>query len=132
MVTLRETQHESGYWCSGDGERLVDETAVALLGLASVREDMRRPYVQLAADWLVAAQREDGGYGPDLVAEPQRRTTCIALLALLDAGEGRSVAAHDAAAWLSRHLEVAADDPLEILALGCYCRANRDRWNRWR
>lgn len=134
IATLRESQDDSGRWSSRHGTRAVLETAVALLGLASVREDMRRPYVRLAVDWLVAAQHEDGGFGVEPDADADAETGGVVLLALLDAGEGRSLAAHDVAAWLSKRLERSDEtcaDSLEILALGRYCRANRDRWERW-
>lgn len=134
MTTLRDRQDDSGCWSSRHGDRAVLETAVALLGLASVRENMRRPYVRLAVDWLVAAQHEDGGFGVDPHADSDVETAGVVLLALLEAGEGRSLAAHDVAAWLSKGLERSDEtcaDSLEILALGRYCRANRDRWERW-
>ena len=85
-------------------------------------------------DWLVAAQHEDGGFGVEPHADADAETAGVVLLALLDAGEGRSLAAHDVAAWLSKRLERSEEscaDSLEILALGRYCRANRDRWERW-
>ena len=134
IATLRDGQDDSGRWSSRHGDRAVLETAVALLGLASVRENMRRPYVRLAVDWLVAAQHEDGGFGVEPHADADAETAGVVLLALLDAGEGRSLAAHDVAAWLSKRLERSEEscaDSLEILALGRYCRANRDRWERW-
>lgn len=134
MATLRECQDDSGRWSSGHGNRAVRETAVALIGLAAVRENMRRPYVRLAVDWLVAAQQEDGGFGVEPHADADAQTAGVVLLALLDAGEGRSLAAHDVAAWLSKRVERSEEtcaDSLEILALGRYCRANRDRWERW-
>ena len=134
VAALRRDQHDNGRWCSRDGTRAVLETAVTLLGLSSVREDMRRPYVRLAVDWLVTAQLEDGGFGVDPEADADAETAGVVLLALLDAGEGRSLAAHDVAAWLSKRLERSEEtcaDSLEILALGRYCRVNRDRWERW-
>jgi len=134
ITLLRRQQDDSGRWVALDGTEPVTETAVAILGLASVRESMRRPYVRLAIDWLAAAQREDGGFGVDAAARADPATAGLVLLALLDAGEGRSLPAHDVAAWLSRHLEREAEQrssSLEILALGRYCRLNRDRWERW-
>jgi squalene-hopene/tetraprenyl-beta-curcumene cyclase len=60
---LRSEQETEGSWFGRWGVNHIYGTAAVLPALASIREDMTQDYVRRAADWIVAHQNEDGGWG---------------------------------------------------------------------
>ena len=72
-----------------------------LSGIASVGEDMSKPYVRLAVRWLRTTQNPDGGWGECCGSYEDSSLKCSgqstpsqtawAMLALMAAGEGLSV-----------------------------------------
>jgi squalene-hopene/tetraprenyl-beta-curcumene cyclase len=106
---LRRTQEPDGSWFGRWGANYVYGTWSALTGLRAAGEDMSAPHIRRAVDWLVARQREDGGWGEGLESYEGRRDfarastpsqTAWGLLALLAADEAEHPAARRAEAWL--------------------------------
>ncbi len=60
---LRKEQEQEGCWFGRWGVNYIYGTGLVLPGLKAVGEDMQSEYVQRAAQWLVAKQNEDGGWG---------------------------------------------------------------------
>ena len=60
---IQKDQCEDGSWYGRWGVNYIYGTWQVLRGLAEIGEDMTRPYVQKAADWLASVQNPDGGYG---------------------------------------------------------------------
>ncbi len=96
---IRRNQEESGSWWGRWGVNYLYGTCTVLSGLASVGEDMSRPYIRKAVTWLKSSQNRDGGWGEScetydgLCSESANSTasqTAWALLALIAAGEAAS------------------------------------------
>jgi squalene-hopene/tetraprenyl-beta-curcumene cyclase len=60
---IRDGQDECGAWWGRWGVNYIYGTWQILTGLRSVREDMRQPYIQKAANWLRSVQKSDGSFG---------------------------------------------------------------------
>jgi len=60
---IRKEQESDGSWFGRWGVNHIYGTAAVLPALAAIGEDMTLPYIRAAADWLVAHQNADGGWG---------------------------------------------------------------------
>jgi squalene-hopene/tetraprenyl-beta-curcumene cyclase len=99
---LRREQEDDGSWYGRWGTNYVYGTWSVLCGLNAAGEDMSKPYIRKAVDWLKACQRPDGGWGedgasywPDRRGESKASTasqTAWALLGLMAAEEVESEA----------------------------------------
>jgi squalene-hopene/tetraprenyl-beta-curcumene cyclase len=98
IAYLERVQLKDGSWFGRWGVNYIYGTWSALAGLNAMGLDARTPMVRRAADWLIAIQREDGGWGEDCNSykldysgyEPAPSTasqTAWALLGLMAAGE---------------------------------------------
>ena len=113
---LRRDQCPNGSWWGVWNPAFVAGTAFALIGLAAVKADLRAPWVQRAAAWLVSVQTKDGGFGEDYesfqdpnlagVGQSMPPLTGIALRALAEiiAAKAASPAVRSAAARASDYL----------------------------
>lgn len=63
VVYLRQAQEPDGAWYGRWGVNYIYGTGLALSGLRAAGEDMTRPYIRKAVDWLAAHQNLDGGWG---------------------------------------------------------------------
>lgn len=94
---LKDTQCEDGSWFGRWGTNYIYGTWSVLCALNAIGEDMSKPYIQKAVEWLYAHQRKDGGWGEDgasywddkkdVVKESTPSQTAWALLALMAVGE---------------------------------------------
>ena len=117
---LYSEQEENGSWFGRWGTNYIYGTWSVLAALELWGESPTEPHVQKAVAWLKSIQRADGGWGetndsyadPSLAGHASRSTsfqTAWALLGLLAAGEGRSVAVERGVEYL---LETQAEDGL--------------------
>lgn len=60
---IQKDQCPDGTWYGRWGVNYIYGTWQVLRGLAEIGEDMTKPYVQKAADWLESVQNPDGGFG---------------------------------------------------------------------
>jgi squalene-hopene/tetraprenyl-beta-curcumene cyclase len=88
---LRKEQEPDGSWFGRWGVNYVYGTAAVLPALAAIGEDMAQPYIRAAADWLVAHQNGDGGWGE----------TCASYMDDALRGRGPSTASQTAWALLA-------------------------------
>ncbi|SEP50699.1 squalene-hopene/tetraprenyl-beta-curcumene cyclase [Rhodospirillales bacterium URHD0017] len=111
---LEREQMPDGSWFGRWGVNYIYGTWSALCALGAAGFDRTRPSVARAADWLVAIQNADGGWGEDCASyrldyrghEPAPSTasqTAWALLGLMAAGEVGHSAVERGVAWLRRH-----------------------------
>lgn len=110
---LKNQQESSGGWWERWGVNYIMGTSFVLSGLHAVGEDMNAPYVQRAADFLSARQNPDGGWGEtaDSYRDPAKAgvgpstatLTSLAVMALIDAGRGRSNEVQHGVEWLVNH-----------------------------
>ncbi len=94
---LKKTQNEDGSWFGRWGTNYIYGIWSVLSGLNAVGEDPSQPYIQKAVQWLLANQKEDGGWGEDAASyyhetramskESTPSQTAWATLALMAAGE---------------------------------------------
>ena len=97
LAFLHRTQHPEGPWWGRWGVNYLYGTWSVLVALERVGEDMSRPYVRRAVNWVKARQNPDGGWGevcesyrhPELMGQgPSTASqTAWALLGLMAAGE---------------------------------------------
>jgi squalene-hopene/tetraprenyl-beta-curcumene cyclase len=98
VAYLRRTQHPEGSWYGRWGLNYIYGTWSVLCALNAVGIDHRDPMMRKAADWLVAVQNSDGGWGEDATsyrldykglerAPTTASQTAWALLGLMAAGE---------------------------------------------
>ena len=94
---LEKDQDASGAWFGRWGVNYIYGTWSVLAGLGAIGEDMAKPYVRKAIDWLKRVQNEDGGWGEscNTYDDPMLKgkgastasQTAWALLGLMAAGE---------------------------------------------
>ena len=60
---LEQDQDASGAWFGRWGVNYIYGTWSVLAGLGAIGEDVAKPYVRKAIDWLKRVQNEDGGWG---------------------------------------------------------------------
>jgi len=110
---LEREQLAEGSWFGRWGVNYIYGTWSALCALNAAGFDSTRPSVRKAADWLIAIQNEDGGWGEDCTSyrldyrgyEPwpsNASQTAWALLGLMAAGEVDHPAVARGIAWLRR------------------------------
>jgi len=98
VAYLERVQLKDGSWFGRWGVNYIYGTWSALAGLNVVGLDAQTPMVRRAADWLIAIQNEDGGWGEDCnsyrldyagyeKAPSTASQTAWALLGLMAAGE---------------------------------------------
>jgi squalene-hopene/tetraprenyl-beta-curcumene cyclase len=98
LAFLRDEQEAEGSWFGRWGTNYIYGTWSALCGLNAAGVDPAEPEIRRAVDWLLAHQRDDGGWGEDgasywpdqphgegKVSTPSQ--TAWALLALMASGE---------------------------------------------
>jgi squalene-hopene/tetraprenyl-beta-curcumene cyclase len=97
LAFLHRTQQPEGPWWGRWGVNYLYGTWSVLVALKKIGEDMHRPYVRQAVDWIKTRQNADGGWG-ECCESYRHRTlmgqgtstasqTAWALLGLLAAGE---------------------------------------------
>ena len=110
---LRRTQEQEGSWYGRWGMNYIYGTWSVLCALNAAGVDHASPEVRKAADWLVAIQNEDGGWGEDgasykldyrgFEAAPSTASqTAWALLGLMAAGEADDPSVARGIAYLQR------------------------------
>jgi squalene-hopene/tetraprenyl-beta-curcumene cyclase len=109
---IKKDQEPDGCWYGRWGVNYVYGTSQVLRGLAAIGEDMRQPYAQRAADWLISCQNADGGWGescdsyddPTLKGQGESTPsqTAWGILGLLAAGKTDHPAVERAVAHLIR------------------------------
>ena len=77
---LKKIQEPEGPWYGRWGVNYIYGTWSALMGLASVGEDMNAPYVKKAIDWMLSKQKPDGSWGETCLSYSDR--------SLMGSGEG--------------------------------------------
>jgi squalene-hopene/tetraprenyl-beta-curcumene cyclase len=97
---LRKEQEECGAWYGRWGVNYIYGTWSVLCGLGALGEDVAKPYIRKAAQWLKDVQNDDGGWGESCntyddpmlkgKGESTASQTAWALLGLMAAGETRS------------------------------------------
>ena len=111
---LERDQMPDGSWFGRWGVNYIYGTWSALCALGAAGFDGTRQSVAKAADWLIAIQNEDGGWGEDCTSykldyrgyEPvpsNASQTAWALLGLMAAEEVGHPAVERGVAWLRRH-----------------------------
>jgi squalene-hopene/tetraprenyl-beta-curcumene cyclase len=113
IAYLERVQLKDGSWFGRWGVNYIYGTWSALAGLGAAGLDAQTPMVRRAADWLIAIQNQDGGWGEDCNSyrldysgyEPAPSTasqTAWALLGLMAAGEVDHPAVARGIAYLQR------------------------------
>jgi squalene-hopene/tetraprenyl-beta-curcumene cyclase len=111
---LERDQMPDGSWFGRWGVNYIYGTWSALCALGAAGFDGTRPSVRRAADWLIAIQNADGGWGEDCTsykldyrgyerAGSTASQTAWALLGLMAAEEVHHPAVERGVAWLRRH-----------------------------
>jgi len=116
IAFLKADQKENGSWYGRWGVNYIYGTWSVLAGLRMIHEEMDRPYVRKAAEWLISVQNEDGGWGetcesyanPALagVGPSTASQTAWAVMGLLHAGEIDHPAVRAGIDYLLRHQQV--------------------------
>jgi squalene-hopene/tetraprenyl-beta-curcumene cyclase len=97
LAYLHQTQQPEGPWWGRWGVNYLYGTWSVLAALRGIGEDMRKPYVRRALDWIKNSQNADGGWGEGCESYRHRNLmgqgpstasqTAWALLGLMAAGE---------------------------------------------
>jgi squalene-hopene/tetraprenyl-beta-curcumene cyclase len=101
LAFIRKEQDKNGGWWGRWGVNYIYGTWSVLCGLAAIGEDLSRPYIKRAVNWLKSRQNLDGGWGescesyhdPSLagIGASTPSQTGWALLALMAVGKGGSL-----------------------------------------
>lgn len=112
---LRSIQEPDGCWWGRWGVNYIYGTWSVLSGLASIGEELGKPYVRRAVEWLKEHQNRDGGWGEscESYARPELRgsgpstasQSAWALMALMAAGEADSSEVARGIRYLLAHQE---------------------------
>lgn len=113
VAFIKKHQDPCGAWWGRWGVNYVYGTWQVLAGLKSVGEDMTRPYIQKAADWLRSVQKPDGSFGETALSyhDPSLKgqgpstasQTAWGAMGLLAAAGPDDPAAKKAIDWLIEH-----------------------------
>jgi squalene-hopene/tetraprenyl-beta-curcumene cyclase len=113
IAFLMDQQDESGAWWGRWGVNYIYGTWQVLCGLKSVGEDMTRPYVRRAAEWLLSVQKEDGSFGESCQSyedaslkgqgESTPSQTAWGAMALMAALDPAHPSIENAILWLARN-----------------------------
>jgi squalene-hopene/tetraprenyl-beta-curcumene cyclase len=113
VAYLRRCQEQDGSWYGRWGVNYIYGTWQSLQGLRAVGVACDDPLMVRAADWLVAAQQVDGGWGESPASYADRTLagrgpvtasqTAWAVLGLQAAGRGGHAATRRGLAWLVAH-----------------------------
>ncbi|HEX6778381.1 MAG TPA: prenyltransferase/squalene oxidase repeat-containing protein, partial [Ktedonobacterales bacterium] len=97
---LKRKQYADGSWWGRWGVNYIYGVGAVLPALRALGEDMRQPYIQRAAQWLLKCQQDDGGWGETCASYDNPRLrgtgaatasqTAWALLGLLVVKQGGS------------------------------------------
>ena len=108
---VRKDQEADGSWYGRWGVNYIYGTWQVLRGLVEVGEDMTKPYVARAAQWLESVQNDDGGYGETIASYDDASLsgkgpstasqTAWALMGLVAAGQATGDSARRAAMYLA-------------------------------
>ena len=126
---LQKEQERDGSWFGRWGANYIYGTWAVLSGLLVVGEDMNKPYIKKAAEWLKSVQNSDGGWGetiksyddPSLkaIGKSTPSQTAWAILGLLHAGEIKSDAVERGIKFLlNGQKEDGSWDEIEFTATG--------------
>jgi len=110
---LKKDQCADGSWFGRWGVNYLYGTWQVLRGLRLIGEEMSKPYVRIAVNWLLSVQQEDGGWGEraDTYTNPERKglgpstpsQTAWAIMGLLAAGAGNDSAVRCGIDFLSKN-----------------------------
>ncbi|MGI8751978.1 MAG: squalene--hopene cyclase, partial [Acidimicrobiales bacterium] len=110
VTWLSDEQEDDGSWFGRWGVNYIYGTGAAVPALIAAGVETADPRIRRAVRWLDSVQQTDGGWGEDLRSyrndawrgrgHTTPSQTAWALLALLAAGEGDSVAVRRGIAWL--------------------------------
>jgi squalene-hopene/tetraprenyl-beta-curcumene cyclase len=113
IAFIRKHQDPCGAWWGRWGVNYVYGTWQVLTGLWAIGEDMTKPYVQRAADWLRNVQKPDGSFGESCLSyhdtslkgqgESTASQTAWGAMGLLAAAGPNDPAARKAIDWLVEH-----------------------------
>jgi len=107
IAFIRSHQDDDGSWWGRWGVNYVYGTWQILTGLRAVGEDMTREYVQRAATWLKAVQKNDGSFGETADSYEDKSLK----------GTGASTASQTAWGAMGLMAAVGGDDPAVARAI---------------
>ena len=117
---LKSEQEADGAWFGRWGVNYVYGVGAVLPALEAIGEDMSQPYIRKAADWLVAKQNDDGGWGE----------SCASYMDVAMKGVGASTASQTA--WALMALAAAArPEDEKAIADGVQFLIERQRNGTW-
>jgi squalene-hopene/tetraprenyl-beta-curcumene cyclase len=109
---IKKNQEPEGPWWGRWGVNYIYGTWSVLSGLQAMGEDPAQPYIRKAVTWLKSKQNGDGGWGESCesyhdtslagIGDTTPSQTAWALLALMAAGEEKSVSVSDGIQYLIR------------------------------
>lgn len=126
---LQKEQEKDGPWFGRWGANYIYGTWSVLSGLMAVGEDMNKPYIKKAVEWLRSVQNSDGGWGETIksyddpflkaIGKSTPSQTAWALLGLFAAGEIKSDTVEKGIEFLlTRQNEDGSWDEIEFTATG--------------
>jgi squalene-hopene/tetraprenyl-beta-curcumene cyclase len=109
---LLKRQEANGSWYGRWGVNYIYGTFLALRGLAATNAPHAQKAIDRGARWLGKAQNDDGGWGESCLSYDTQQferavstpsQTAWAILGLIAAGEGSSLAVQDGIRWFEKH-----------------------------